>query len=127
MTDRIVILGSTGSVGCNTLDVVRLHPESYQVAALAANENVTRMLDQCVEFLPERVVMVDANAASDLRAALSDLGLKVDVECGAKALDNLIHSDIATVFAPSWALLVYLLPWRLFGLVRVFWLRTRNR
>jgi len=97
VTERIAILGSTGSVGCNTLDVVRMHPDRYRVAALSAQGNDALMLEQCLEFAPERVVMVDPAAASRLRAALQEHGLEIDVQCGASRLDALVDDDIATV------------------------------
>lgn len=49
---QLTILGSTGSIGCSTLDVVRHNPEHFRVVALVASKNVTRMVEQCLEFSP---------------------------------------------------------------------------
>lgn len=49
---QLTILGSTGSIGCSTLDVVRHNPEHFRVVALVAGKNVTRMVEQCLEFSP---------------------------------------------------------------------------
>ena len=56
---KITILGSTGSIGCSTLDVVRHNPELYTVTALVAGKNVQRMVEQCLEFAPRYAVMDD--------------------------------------------------------------------
>ncbi len=66
----VVILGSTGSIGVSTLDVLSRHPRHYRVVALAARRNVELMHEQCQRHLPECVVMVDAGAASRLRELL---------------------------------------------------------
>lgn len=97
MTDSVAILGSTGSVGVNTLEVIRLHPDRYRVSALAAHSNTQLMLEQCLQFRPERVVMVDQGAAIRLRTMLTAHGLKVDVHSGADSLEGLITSAVDTV------------------------------
>jgi 1-deoxy-D-xylulose-5-phosphate reductoisomerase len=56
---NLTILGSTGSIGCNTLEVVRLHPDKYTVKALTASSNVNKLFAQCVEFKPEYAVILD--------------------------------------------------------------------
>ena len=56
---HLTLLGSTGSIGCSTLDVVRHNPDSYTVAALVAGKNVQRMVEQCLEFTPRFAVMDD--------------------------------------------------------------------
>ncbi|MGI9316393.1 MAG: 1-deoxy-D-xylulose-5-phosphate reductoisomerase [bacterium] len=97
MTDNIAILGSTGSVGVNTLEVIRLHPDRYQVGALAAHSNTQLMLEQCLEFGPAQVVMVDQNAAIRLRTMLTAHGLEIEVHSGADSLEELITSALDTV------------------------------
>lgn len=67
---KLTILGSTGSIGVSTLDVVARHPDKYQVIALAANRNVELMLSQCQQFKPQMVVMVCEQAASQLLVKL---------------------------------------------------------
>ena len=97
MTDSVVILGSTGSVGVNTLEVIRLHPDRYRVAALAAHSNTQLMLEQCLQFRPQSVVMVDQAAAIRLRTMLTAHKLEIDVQSGANSLEGLITSAVDTV------------------------------
>ena len=67
---NIVILGSTGSVGQSTLDVVSRHPDKFSIFALTANSNVDKMLAQCEEYSPEVIVMAQEEAAMLLRNGL---------------------------------------------------------
>ena len=68
---RVVsILGSTGSIGGNTLDVIARHPSRFEVYALAANSSVEAMLAQCLAFTPRYAVMMDEAAATLLRQRL---------------------------------------------------------
>jgi len=62
----LTILGATGSIGLSTLDVVRQHPDKYQIVALTAHKSVEQMAKLCEEFQPQFVVMVDENAAEQL-------------------------------------------------------------
>ncbi|MEZ5567774.1 MAG: 1-deoxy-D-xylulose-5-phosphate reductoisomerase [Halioglobus sp.] len=74
----VSVLGSTGSIGTSTLDVLRRHPDRYRVHALAANRSVDAMLAQCLEFGPALAVMMDADAAAELAARLpADSGIRV--------------------------------------------------
>ncbi len=84
----IAVLGSTGSVGVSTLDVLSRYPQRYRVVALTANSNVERMLDQCRQWHPEYAVMVEENAAEQLRQGLIKEGIETDVLAGANALDK---------------------------------------
>ncbi|WP_024303100.1 1-deoxy-D-xylulose-5-phosphate reductoisomerase [Pseudogulbenkiania sp. MAI-1] len=84
----IVVLGATGSIGMNTLDVVARHPERYRVVALAAQRQVDRLFEQCRRFRPTFAVMVDDAAASALRLRLNEAGLPVEVLSGAGALET---------------------------------------
>jgi len=80
---RLTILGSTGSVGQSTLDVLKLHPELFSVASLTANSNVEKMLQQCQQYQPNTVVLVDDRAAQDLQLKLNAMGLtQIKVESG---------------------------------------------
>ena len=65
---HLTLLGSTGSIGCSTLDVVRHNPEHYTVTALVAGKNVQRMVEQCLEFMPRYAVM-DDDEREELRKA----------------------------------------------------------
>ncbi|MEW9898460.1 1-deoxy-D-xylulose-5-phosphate reductoisomerase [Chitinivorax sp. PXF-14] len=85
---RLTILGSTGTIGVNTLDVVARHPERYQVLALTANAYVERMAEQCRAFRPRYAVMLDADAAERLRLALREDDLPTEVLAGVEALER---------------------------------------
>jgi 1-deoxy-D-xylulose-5-phosphate reductoisomerase len=82
-------LGSTGSIGVSTLDVVRLHPEEYQVFGLAAGRNVELMLEQCRAFRPRMAVMAEAKAAEELARRVELENLDVHVESGSGAIEQL--------------------------------------
>jgi 1-deoxy-D-xylulose-5-phosphate reductoisomerase len=69
---QVSVLGSTGSIGISTLDVIARHPSDFSVYALAANRSVETMLAQCIEHGPRFAVMMDADAAQQLRARLPE-------------------------------------------------------
>jgi len=75
----VSVLGSTGSIGLSTLDVLARHPQRFRAVALTANRDVQGMLAQCLQFRPELAVMADAAAAADLERQLGDRvpGLRV--------------------------------------------------
>ena len=85
----LTVLGSTGSIGTNTLDIVRRNPHLYQVFALVAGENTTALADQIFEFRPKVVVTATSEGASRLATRLGELGLPrgqwPDVHSGAQA------------------------------------------
>lgn len=88
---NIVILGSTGSVGQSTLDVVFRHPSQFSVYALTANSNVDKILNQCEVFHPKIVVMGLGKAADKLAQALLDKGLgDIEVQQGEQALKEIV-------------------------------------
>ena len=89
MTDSVVILGSTGSIGVSTLDVIRRHPDKYRVTGLSASENLVAMRRQCAEFTPELAVMANPVAATRLAGELSEAGRKTQVLGGPEALSEL--------------------------------------
>ena len=74
---RLIVLGSTGSVGCSTLDLVAQFPERYEVVALAVNRNVEKLEDQVRQFHPKIVSLSDEAAAKDFRRRCSDLKIEV--------------------------------------------------
>ena len=82
---RLTVLGSTGSIGCNTLDVVRHNPEKFTVTALVAGKNVERMVEQCLEFAPRYAVMDDAPSAHAVMLALREHGSQTEVLSGQQA------------------------------------------
>jgi 1-deoxy-D-xylulose-5-phosphate reductoisomerase len=82
----IAILGSTGSIGRSTLAVIALHPQRFKVAVLGAFNSWQVIVEQAREFNAETVVLVDAQAAANARAALREMGSKTQVESGEQAL-----------------------------------------
>lgn len=82
----IVVLGATGSVGVNTLDVVARHPERYQVVALSGNRQIERLFEQALRFRPAYVVTGDAASAEVLRGRLAGAGVDAEVLHGPAAL-----------------------------------------
>ncbi len=94
MTQTISILGSTGSVGKSTLDVLARHPNEYSIFALTAFNNVEQALSQCIQFEPKLMVMVDDEAASRLASELSKAGLdNIHIESGREALLSAVNVD----------------------------------
>ncbi len=83
---HICVLGSTGSIGVSTLDVIRAHPDLFTVESLTAHSNIELLAQQCKEFKPKIVVVGSANAASRLNEQLKSMGLTVTVDHGEKAL-----------------------------------------
>ena len=75
MTQRIAILGSTGSIGVNTLDVVARHPDQFEVFALTGATQVDLMLAQCERFRPQVAVMASAPHGQALEKKLKEKGL----------------------------------------------------
>ncbi|MEM7250770.1 MAG: 1-deoxy-D-xylulose-5-phosphate reductoisomerase [Pseudomonadota bacterium] len=97
----IAILGSTGSVGMNTLDVISRNRENFEVMALTAHTNVDAMADQCIAWNPRFAVMSDEDAAERLRARLGDEpAVETEVLGGADALrDVAAHDSVDQVMA----------------------------
>ena len=87
---QLTILGSTGSIGLNTLDVVRRHPERYRIAALCAHTQIDRLFEQCLEFHPDFAVVRDDELAAELATRLAAAGCAgIRVEYGAEALTRM--------------------------------------
>lgn len=83
---RITVLGATGSIGQNTLDVIARHPERYRVFALTASRQVDVLFEQCRRHAPRYAVMVDRDSAAALRQRVREAKLPVQVLEGAEAL-----------------------------------------
>jgi len=97
---KVTILGSTGSIGTNTLDVIARHPDRFSVFALSAATQVDLILSQCVQFSPRFAVMANADAGRLLSDKVAAEGLKVEVRWGADALlDIAQHPDVDAVMA----------------------------
>jgi 1-deoxy-D-xylulose-5-phosphate reductoisomerase len=100
MKRRIAVLGSTGSIGASTLDVVARHPGRFEVAALAAGKNDEALLAQCVAHRPRHAVLADAAAAERLDRAIRTRGLATRVLQGPAALEEVASGDdVDTVMA----------------------------
>jgi len=86
---KITILGSTGSIGTSTLDVIRRNPDRYAVHALAAGRNIDRLVEQIAEFHPQIVVTADEAGRERLRNCLREKGFASsdwpELHCGATA------------------------------------------
>ena len=97
---HIAILGSTGSIGVNTLDVIRAHPDRFKVAALTAGKQIDRLAQQCAEFKPAIAVVSDADGAARLEKLLRDQKINTQVLYGPQALVSAVtESGCDTVMA----------------------------
>ncbi len=96
MSKNIIIIGSTGSIGTQALDIVRAYPEDLNVVALAAGRNVKLMEEQVREFHPQVVCMWDEGAASDLRTRIADLPVRVT--CGMDGLLEMAQMEEGEIF-----------------------------
>ena len=98
MKQRLTVLGSTGSIGTNTLDVVRRHPQQYEVFALSASTQVELMLAQCAEFRPRYAVMASGPHAVQLAQDLKSNGLPTQVLQAQDALEQIAsHPEVDVV------------------------------
>ncbi|MFO0106713.1 MAG: 1-deoxy-D-xylulose-5-phosphate reductoisomerase [Burkholderiales bacterium] len=96
----ITILGSTGSIGTSTLDVMSRHPERFRLHALTASSQVELMLAQCARFMPEVAVMAQETAGRLLAERVRAEGLSVQVRWGVAALDEVACApDVDAVMA----------------------------
>ena len=86
---RLAILGSTGSIGANTLAVVDRHPDRFAVVALSADRQVDRLFDQCLRYRPRYAAMADAAAAGQLQKKVRASGLDCEVLSGADGLEQI--------------------------------------
>lgn len=94
MTQQVLtILGSTGSIGESTLDVVSRHPEKFRVFALAGHRQVDKLAAQCKQFRPEYAVVGDAGHAAELEKKLKQEGIDTQVLYGAQALIDMASAD----------------------------------
>lgn len=94
MTQQVLtILGSTGSIGESTLDVVSRHPEKFRVFALAGHRQVDKLVAQCKQFRPEYAVVGDAGHATELDKKLKQEGISTQVLYGSQALIDIASAD----------------------------------
>ena len=96
----VTILGSTGTIGVNTLDVISQHPGRFRVFALTANRNVDALLAQCLAWQPRFAVMVEPRAADTLRHGLRAAGSPTEVLAGEQGLAEVsAHAEVDYVMA----------------------------
>jgi len=89
----ITILGSTGSVGLSTLDVINRHPDKYRVVALTANHNLEAFKQQCLKYRPDYAVMVDTGCARKLATELNQSAPQITVLAGTEGLETVAALD----------------------------------
>ena len=105
---KIAILGSTGSIGTQTLDVIRAHSDELEVVALAAGSNKERLKEQIREFHPELVSLSDEKKAQELKEELA--GEAVEVVCGMDGLIEVAGIDSADVVVTAVVGMMGILP-----------------
>ncbi|HSH72781.1 MAG TPA: 1-deoxy-D-xylulose-5-phosphate reductoisomerase [Methylophilaceae bacterium] len=94
---NVTILGATGTIGLNTLDVIEQHPDRFSVYALTANSRVDALFELCKKFKPVYAVMLDADAATELQAKLLKSGLETQVLQGMEALEQVASDNAVDV------------------------------
>lgn len=100
MQQVLTVLGSTGSIGVSTLDVLARHPERFRVFALCAHRQVDKLFTQCQAFNPVFAAVGDETLAGELRARLREASLQTEVLCGPEALVRLASApEVTTVMA----------------------------
>jgi 1-deoxy-D-xylulose-5-phosphate reductoisomerase len=100
MKQRITVLGSTGSVGANTLDVIARHPDQFEVFALSASTRVDEMLAQCAQFRPKFAVMASTLHGRELQTRLSQSAIATQVLMANDALEQIAsHEEVDAVMA----------------------------
>ena len=97
---NVTILGATGSIGVNTLDVIRRHPERFHAFALCAHSQVDKLFEQVCEFAPMFAVVRDAALADELGRRCRNAGLPTKVRHGVEALSEMAaHPEVDIVMA----------------------------
>ena len=88
---RLAVLGSTGSIGTQTLDIVRRYGDRFEITTLSAHSNWKKLVEQAVEFTPDNVVIADKTHYTAVRDALADHPVKV--YAGSDALEQVVCSE----------------------------------
>ena len=97
---HLTILGSTGSIGVSTLDVVTRHPDRFQIVALTANHSIEKMLEQCRLYRPRYAVMLDKTSGEKLQIAIREAGIATEVMWGVESLEKVASlPEVDTVMA----------------------------
>jgi 1-deoxy-D-xylulose-5-phosphate reductoisomerase len=95
MKKKVAILGSTGSIGTQALEVIRQHRDLFDVEVLTAHRNAELLIEQALQFVPSYVVIADEDLYADVKEALS--GLPVEVHAGAKALSEVVALPVVDI------------------------------
>ena len=93
MKENLAILGSTGSIGTNTLEVISKHKDKYKVFALSANSSVDLLLSQCQKFEPNFVHISDSNHLKEIKISLEKLNLSTQIISGSSELNELVGNE----------------------------------
>lgn len=97
---RVTILGATGTIGKQTLDVISRHPDKFSVFALTANSSADVLFEQCRQYSPRYAVLLDESPAESLRQKLMGTGSQTEVLCGIAALEFVsAHPEVDVVMA----------------------------
>jgi 1-deoxy-D-xylulose-5-phosphate reductoisomerase len=97
---QVTILGATGTIGLQTLDVISQHPEKFSVFALTANSNVDTLFEQVRQFIPKYAVVLDEVAAELLSQRFQQSSISTEVLCGTAALELVSsHPEVDVVMA----------------------------
>lgn len=97
---RLAVLGSTGSIGCNTLDVAARHPHHIEVCALSAHSRMDQLITQCLQWKPRWAVVTDPAKAGEVARQLKTPGCPTEVLAGPQALCDVAgHADVDAVMA----------------------------
>ncbi len=89
----VAILGATGSIGVNTLNVISRHPDRFTVVVLTANTQVDRLFEQCKRFQPRVAIMADAQSAECLQQKVNKAGLEIEVAAGIGSIGSAVEAD----------------------------------
>lgn len=108
MKKRIAILGSTGSIGKQTLDVIREFPDKFEVEVLTANNNIELLINQAKEFGPNTVVIANESKYNELSEALSSLPIKI--YAGSDAISQIVEMDTIDIVVAAMVGFSGLLP-----------------
>lgn len=100
MQKKITILGATGSIGTQTLDILSQHPDKYQLVAFSANTQVEKSFEIIKQFKPQLVVMVDEKSAQTLQDKVAAIGVNTEVLAGKSSLETIASlPEVDTVMA----------------------------
>ena len=96
----VTVLGATGSIGCNTLDVINRHPEKYRTFAITGNGQLELLMQQAKKCSPRFVVVADETRYQDACALAAEYSITAEILCGAKALEEVsCAAEVDTVMA----------------------------